>query len=227
MIIFVIIGIGVIMNVNLGGEQAELLAQKGIFFPDYQTLVLADLHFGKINHFRKSGIPVPAKANSRNYETLIYLLNLYKPSRLLFLGDLFHSHYNEEWEVLGQIKNHFGGCSFELVIGNHDIMGEHQYQKYDLILHPTEFTLGKIVFTHETKEDVPDGYYNLSGHLHPGVRLMGSGKQSMMLPCFYFSRNHGILPAFGSFTGLAQINPKKEDRIFVIAEDKIIAYPYA
>ena len=42
-------------------------------------LFLADLHLGKINHFRRSGIPVPSKANDRNLELLIDLLQFTKP----------------------------------------------------------------------------------------------------------------------------------------------------
>jgi metallophosphoesterase superfamily enzyme len=47
---------------------------------------------------------VPAAANNKNTELLISLLQDTKPDRVIFLGDLFHSHYNEEWEVLGQIR---------------------------------------------------------------------------------------------------------------------------
>lgn len=214
------------MNITLGEENVELLPQKGIFLPFHQTLVLADLHFGKINHFRKSGIPVPIRANSKNYETLIFMINQKRPDRVIFLGDLFHSHYNEEWEVLGQIKKHFAACSFELVMGNHDIMSEHQYIRQEIMIHSTELYLGKFLFTHEPLTTIPPGFYNLSGHLHPGARLTGNGKQSFILPCFYFGPHQGILPAFGSFTGMATINPNKEDRIFVIANDKIIPFKH-
>jgi DNA ligase-associated metallophosphoesterase len=215
------------MQLILNNEKVELLPQKGIFLPESNTLVLADLHFGKINHFRKSGIPVPTKANDKNYEVLVYLLQALKPQTVLFLGDLFHSHYNDEWEVLGQITKHFPSCSFELVLGNHDIMSELQYQRHEIKLHASELKIGNFIFSHEPMDEVPVGCYNLSGHLHPGVHLRGSGRQSITLPCFYFGKHIGILPAFGSFTGLAHINPKKEERIFVIANEKIVAYPYA
>jgi len=215
------------MEVELMHERVELLPQKALWFKARKLLLVADLHFGKINHFRKSGIPVPAGANDKNTELLINLLNKTKPERIIFLGDLFHSHYNEEWEVVGQIRKHFTACSFELVLGNHDILSELQYQRHSMIVYPEELRIGNFVFTHEPLEKVPKGWYNLSGHLHPGVQLRGAGKQSMTLPCFYFGKQQGILPAFGSFTGLAMVTPKKEERIFVIAEDKIIAYPNA
>ena len=121
------------MTVEIQGELITLLPEKALTLTSNKILLLADLHFGKINHFRKSGIPVPPKANNRNSEFLIDLLNRIKPERVIFLGDLFHSHYNEEWEVLGQVLKHFSSCKFELVKGNHDIMSKLQdecVQKY-------------------------------------------------------------------------------------------------
>ena len=215
------------MEVDLLREKVILMPEKAIWFKSQKLLLVADLHFGKINHFRKSGIPVPAKANDKNTELLIDLLNQTKAERLVFLGDLFHSHYNEEWEVVGQIRKHFSDCSFELVLGNHDILSALQYERHSMIVYPTELRVGDFVFTHEPLGAVPVGLYNLSGHLHPGVQLTGTGKQSMTLPCFYFGKHHGILPAFGSFTGVARVSPKKEERIYVIANDKIIDYSNA
>jgi uncharacterized protein len=215
------------MEVELFHEKVTLLPQKALWFKTRKLLLVADLHFGKINHFRRSGIPVPAKANDKNTELLINLLNETKPDRLVFLGDLFHSHYNEEWEVVGQIRKHFSACSFELVLGNHDILSALQYERHTMVVYPNELKVGDFVFTHEPMETIEEGYYNLSGHLHPGVQLRGSGRQSITLPCFYFGKHQGILPAFGSFTGLARVSPKKEERIFVIAHDKIIAYANA
>lgn len=212
------------MWVEVLSEAVELLPQKALFLKRWKTLLIADLHFGKINHFRKSGIPVPARANDKNSETLISLLQQTKPERVIFLGDLFHSHYNEEWEVVGQIRKHFASCQFELVVGNHDILSAVQYERHHVQVTKNQLQLGKFLLTHEPLAEVPDGWYNLCGHIHPAVQLRGSGKQSVTLPCFYFGSNQAILPAFGSFTGMARIVPKKEDRIFVIADNKLIAY---
>ena len=57
------------MEVEILGERIELMSQKAVWLKHRSTLLLADLHFGKINHFRKSGIPVPPKANDQNYST--------------------------------------------------------------------------------------------------------------------------------------------------------------
>jgi len=209
------------VKIEIAGEELHLLAHKAIWLPKRKTVLISDLHFGKINHFRKSGIPVPQKANEKNTESLIDILNLYKPRQTIFLGDLFHSHYNDEWEVIGQIIKHFSSCRFELVRGNHDIMSQRQYERHKIDVHESSLSLGNLLLTHEPMLEIPTGTYNLAGHIHPGIRLVGKARQSITLPCFYFGQQQGILPAFGSFTGLARITPKSEDRIFVIVDNKI------
>ena len=74
-------------------ERVEMLAEKVLFLPAHNSLLVADVHFGKVNHFRKSGIAVPVIANDKNASTLIDVIQQLKPQRVIFLGDLFHSHY--------------------------------------------------------------------------------------------------------------------------------------
>jgi DNA ligase-associated metallophosphoesterase len=209
------------MEIEISGERAKLLWQKAVWLPRHKTLLAADLHFGKINHFRRAGIPVPPGANDRNTEMLIDLLNETRADRVIFLGDLFHSHYNEEWAVVGQVLRHFSACSFELVRGNHDIMSQLQYQRHRIVVHENPLRLGGLQLTHQPVVKSCEESYNLAGHIHPGIRLTGKGRQSVTLPCFYFGKDAGILPAFGSFTGLAIVKPKIEARVYVIADNKV------
>jgi len=204
-------------------ERVEMFAEKVLFLPAHNSLLVADVHFGKVNHFRKSGIAVPVIANDKNASTLIDVIQQLKPQRVIFLGDLFHSHYNQEWETVGQIIRHFSNCSFELVLGNHDVLGAQQYSRHLIKVHLRQLDLGQWTLSHQPMQQVSNGHYNLAGHIHPGIRLKGTAKQALLLPCFYFGKNAGLLPAFGSFTGLAQIFPKKEERIFVVANEKVIA----
>lgn len=210
------------MDVEILDEQFGLYPQKAIFWKSQATLLLSDLHLGKINHFRKAGIAVPSKANDHNLEVFIDLIQLCQPKRIVCLGDLFHSHYNAEWEVFGEVVKHFSCIDFELVLGNHDIMGKYQYERKGIALHDT-LRIGKFLLTHHPLEAVPEDSYNIAGHIHPGVSLRGKGRQALTLPCFYFSERQAYLPAFGKFTGLARIAPKKEDRIFIVAENKVMS----
>jgi len=208
-------------EVKIFNETLELWPQKAARWKKKNVLFIADLHLGKINHFRRSGIPVPSKANDRNLELLIDLLQFTKPDRVVCLGDLFHSHYNPEWEVFGEVVKHFRNISFELVLGNHDIMSNIQYNRKGILLHDT-LRLDPFIFTHHPMSEIEKQCYNIAGHIHPGVNLTGKGKQSVTLPCFYFGECSGLLPAFGMFTGLAKIRPKKEDKVFVIVDGKIV-----
>ena len=210
------------MEVEILDEQFGLFPQKAIFWRSQDTLLLSDLHLGKINHFRRAGIPVPARANDHNMELFVDLIEACKPKKVVCLGDLFHSHYNAEWEVFGEVVKHFSAIKFGLVVGNHDIMGPYQYRRKGIALHES-LRIGKFLLTHHPLETVEEGTYNLAGHIHPGISLRGKGRQSLTLPCFYFSERQAYLPAFGKFTGLAKIAPKKEDKIFIVAEDKVIS----
>jgi uncharacterized protein len=206
----------------LKDEPIMLLSQRLVYLANHKTLLIADVHFGKINHFRRAGIAVPTSANNRNSSGLIDAINETKAEQVIFLGDLFHSSYNEEWQTVGQLIKHFAQCSFQLVEGNHDVLGVNQYVQQGIQL-VKQLTLGQWLLTHEPLPEVPNQLYNLCGHIHPGVSLRGGGRQSLLLPCFYFGKQQGILPAFGAFTGLAKINPKKGDQVFVIANGKIVA----
>ena len=123
------------MEVEILSEKFEMLPQKALLWKSRRTLLLADMHLGKINHFRKAGIPVPAKANNKNWETLVDLIHSTKPERMICIGDLFHSHYNSDWEMVGQFRKNFLQLSIELITDNHDILSNHQYKRNDITMH--------------------------------------------------------------------------------------------
>ncbi len=208
-------------ELELENEIIELHPEKGMYWREKRTLLLADLHLGKVNHFRRAGIPVSARPNDQNLARLIDLLRKCDPERVIFLGDLFHSHYNSEWEVFGQTLAYFPQVTFELVLGNHDIMSDYQYIKHRLILHKEPLVTGPFVLSHEPLGE-ETGKYNLAGHIHPGVGLRGKGRQRLTLPCFHFGRKTGLLPAFGAFTGLYKMPVRSGDLIYVVTENKVM-----
>jgi metallophosphoesterase superfamily enzyme len=58
--------------------------------------------------------------------------------------------------------------------------------------------------------------------LHPGIVLHGMGKQSLRFPCFYFTHDHCILPAFSRFTGTAPVDAKKGTSVYAIVDQSLI-----
>ena len=191
-----------------------------MLWEDTNTLILADLHLGKVTHFRKSGVPLPKAAELDNYDRLATILLNSSIERVLILGDLFHSILNSEWNQFKTFLSRFSNIQFILVMGNHDILSSEKYDAENLRIYSESYQEAGFLFSHHPQES--DSSYNICGHVHPAVRLNGKAKQSLRLPCFYFGSNQAILPAFGTFTGLHTIEPKLGDDIFLVANDAIL-----
>lgn len=209
------------MQIELQGQIIELLPQKAFFFKEHGTLLISDLHLGKASHFRKSGIPVPNAVYDQNIENLVTLLQWKKPKVVFFLGDLFHSVYNREWRNFQNVIEQFPQIDFRLVLGNHDILDRKHYSSCGIQVIEESCEYHGFLLSHEPLEH-STSLYNLYGHLHPGVLLSGRGKQALRLPCFHFMKQSGVLPAFGTFTGLAIQKPKQGELVYVVAENEVI-----
>ncbi|MFK7952056.1 MAG: ligase-associated DNA damage response endonuclease PdeM [Ekhidna sp.] len=203
------------MEMQLEGEDLLLLPQRAIFWKSKKTLIVSDLHLGKAGHFRKHGIPITKKVHIADLEILHKLLVDHRPHQVILLGDLFHSTENNEWNDFILFIDQFRFVKFVLIQGNHDILEE-----YPDALHLTPLLeLPPFSFTHIQQES---SFYNLSGHIHPGIRVKGAARQSMTLSCFYFRKRYGILPAYGQFTGIKAIQPKKGDQVYGIGGGEVI-----
>ena len=203
-------------EIEIAGVRLILLPEAAIYIPSRKELLIADLHLGKVEHFRKNGIGVPGEVSDKDIDTLQSLIATYIPRRVIFLGDLFHSSYNSSWDRFIKMTTNFSDIDFHLIIGNHDILDN---DKYASLIRSKEYKIGDIICTHEPLTVPISERYNLCGHIHPGVRLRGKGKQYLRLPCYFFGAQLGIMPAFGSFTGLYTVKPTKEDKVYVLAEN--------
>lgn len=209
------------LHVTLRDKSIYLLPEKAMYLPEESLLVIADLHIGKVTHFRKAGIPVPREAHINNLSRLSRLMFRIRPARVLFLGDLFHSDHNREWKTLCDWMQQFPDVSFELTTGNHDILPATFYEEAGVTVYPSGLQEGSFLFVHEPRNEPAGEWFTFSGHVHPGVRLTGKGRQSLRLPCFWQGSWQMILPAFGAFTGFATISPKQNDRLFAVTDTQI------
>lgn len=204
---------------TIANECMELLAEKAIHLPDHDILLIADLHFGKVEHFRKNGIAIPNGVSEYDFKKLSALVEKVGAKNVVFLGDLFHSDFNNSWYGFQDVLKKLNAFKFHLVVGNHDIMEAEMYQNLNVV-HQME--VGNLILTHEPMDVILEEKYNLCGHIHPGVKLRGKAHQNLRLPCFYFGIHTGILPAFGSFTGLHILKPMSEDSVFVVDGNMVI-----
>ncbi len=207
------------MSHSVRGQTFVLLPEKVMFWKEQKTLILSDLHIRKGSHFRKAGVPVSSHIHVKEFFVLDAIIENFAPQQILFVGDLFHSDYNQEWDLFFTWSHSYGKIEMMLIKGHHDILPDTLYENSRLNI-VDQLLIGEIEFTHE--RDPKSNWYNISGHIHPAVSLVGSGRQSLKLPCFLFRDNHAFLPAFGHFTGMSKIKPSKKDNIFVVAENEII-----
>jgi uncharacterized protein len=193
---------------------------RALYWEEQRALVLSDLHFGKTGHFRKAGIPVPQAVYRHDLQRLSQLLEQFQPAQLIAVGDLFHSRANLELEQFRHWREGYPALEFHLVKGNHDILEEDWYPGAGIRVWEQERVIDDIGFAHE--QGCGTRPFTFCGHLHPGVVISGPGKQSLRLPCFYFTPSHCVLPAFSLFTGLATIRPAKADSVFAVVENSLI-----
>jgi uncharacterized protein len=198
------------------GQQLWLSPDRCIFWEEERSLIVSDLHFGKTGHFRKWGIAVPQAVYREDLQRLLTLLQYFQPRQLLIVGDLFHSRENKELELFLKWRGDFADLTIRLVKGNHDILHQDWYEAAGIVVSPEKWQIGDFLFIHDIANAGDDGAYAFSGHLHPGIRINGLGRQSLQFPCFYFGANHAVLPAFSRFTGTVSIDPEQDSTVFAI-----------
>ena len=202
-----------------------LSPQRCVFWEEEKALILSDLHFGKTGHFRKHGIAVPQNVFQEDMQRLVEQIAYFKPKKIIAVGDLFHSKANKEMDLFVKWRNDFTEIDFILVRGNHDILDMGWYEKTGIQVKEGKYNIGVFGFLHDPAENsIDQGSENFifSGHLHPGVHISGLGKQGLSFPCFHFTNQQAILPAFSKFSGFVIMRRKKTDTVFAIVDDKII-----
>lgn len=205
---------------EVAGQHCWLSAERTLFWEEARTLIISDLHFGKTGHFRKSGIPVPQSVYREDLQRLFHQIQYFQPKEIIVTGDLFHSRENQEHDWFARWRSDIPGIRIHLVKGNHDSLSNTIYENLDLVVHEREYACNPFRFIHDPAmiEEEIDGFYTFTGHIHPGVRISGAGKQSLSFPCFYFSDSFAILPAFSKFTGYIVVDAAKSDRVFAIVK---------
>jgi len=209
------------VETDVRGEPLILRADRSLFWPAKRTLCVADLHFGKADAFRAASVPIPGGA-ATTLARLDAALRETGSERLIVLGDFWHVREGRTDDLLAELaawRAERSELSIELVRGNHDRAGDPPEGWGDDWL-TVALAEPPFLFAHHP-QPAPDGYV-LAGHLHPGVRLDGRGRERLRLPCFWFGAEVGVLPAFGAITGSAMIAPNPGDRVYAIAEGSVI-----
>lgn len=211
------------LTVPVAGQPVVLLPERAAFLPESSTLLVADAHFGKAQAFRRQGVPVPAGTTERNLTLLSKLLTRTCASTLVFLGDLLHArqaHSPALAQAFATWRAQHAPVAMTLVRGNHDDRAGDPPGHWGIEVVDEPLAAGPFALCHHP-QPVAGGYV-LAGHLHPAAWI-GRGPDRLRLPCFHFGAHVGVLPAFGSFTGMHPVRPQPGERVFVVADDVVRA----
>ena len=222
------------LRIELAGTTVVLHPSGAAFLPAQQTLLVADAHFGKAVSFRKLGVPVPQGTTTATLESLSTALADTAARQVVFLGDFLHSARSHAAATLGALarwRAEHAGIGLTLVRGNHDDRAGDPPASLGIRVVDEPLPLGPFALCHHPRPVA--GAYVLAGHWHPCISVKGRAFERLRLPCFWMGddsgrlpgRAVGILPAFGSFTGMHRIEPGEGDRIFPVAGEAVRALP--
>ena len=209
------------LTIECAGASIRLLPDGAVLWEATATLWLSDLHLGKAAHFRKHGVPIGSEPTLATLHRLRQQLMRWTPRRVLLLGDLFHSDINREWIPFAGLCEEFAGLEWVLVRGNHDLIPQALLDESGIV-QVDRLDDGPFTFTHDPADFAADFGYHVCGHVHPGIRLRGAGRQSLRVRCFHFAERQAVMPAYGAFTGMHAIEPKRTDRVFAMTGEAVI-----
>lgn len=186
---------------------------------------MADLHWGKSETFQQDGVPVPVGILEADLGRLARVLQSTHAEHLVVLGDLIHHPRGITDGVIEAVaiwRKSFGG-EFTIIRGNH----EKHWRESNL---PSawrvnrfvdEYSVGPFAFRHHPHAGET---FSFCGHEHPMVAVGGRADR-VRLPCFHFTDEWAVLPAFSEFTRGRNVTPAPRDKLFLVLEKEVVPWP--
>ena len=207
------------INFSWNGTVIELYPDQVLYIPRTRELLVSDIHIGKAEYFQLNGIPLTNNEDENNINRIYKLINQFKPRKLVILGDLFHSRYSLNKNLIPKLEKHFKSfkIKIELIEGNHDKGCQINYISY---------SKGKkslnLLFTHEPITQKDNNTLNICGHYHPKLTLKNN-QDKLSFKCFAFDSlgNNLYLPSFGDLTG-GFLCKKHFKKWAIISENNIV-----
>ena len=206
----------------INNQSVLLLADKALYWPEQKALLIADAHFGKAAAYRALGQPVPQGTTSDNLQRLDGILTRYPTEQLIFLGDFLHSPKSHAPATLAalrawRLRHEKIRCI--LIRGNHDLRAGDPPPDLHIEVVTEPYLMGDFALQHIPKAHAT--HHVIAGHVHPVFRLVGKGRQRLLLPCFVHDAMGTLLPSFGDFTGGFAVDNKIDCNILVTDGDCI------
>jgi hypothetical protein len=183
--------------IAIAGERFLADPAGALYWPDRDTLIVADLHLEKGSAGAARGRMLPPYDTRETLARLAGALERSGAATVIALGDSTHDEdaggriTSGDLEALRALQR---GRRWIWVAGNHDrrppacLAGERA----------EALAIGGIALRHEPAPDA--AATEIAAHLHPVARVAVKGA-SLRRPCFAGNGRRLVLPAFGAFTG--------------------------
>ncbi len=215
--------------IHFRNERLMLDPSGAAFWPAKRVLIVADLHFEKSTALAARGTLLPPYDTRATIERLTRLVRLYRPSKLIALGDSFHDGNGPARLAKDdRIRLEAMGREAQIIW----VAGNHDEAPHDL---PgqcvAEHREGPFLFRHEAQARLGLRDIEISGHFHPKASIESRAKR-ISRPCFVSDgASRLILPAFGSFTGgldvrdpaIARLFPRGL-RVFLLGQEQLYSF---
>jgi DNA ligase-associated metallophosphoesterase len=211
--------------IEIAGTSLVADASGALFWPDEQSLLVADLHLEKASSYARRRVLLPPYDSAATLARLVTAVERYAPRRIVALGDSFHEPYAEhrigaaERARLSDLQK---GRDWIWIAGNHDPHVPEGVGGQAM----AELRIGPLVLRHEPSLDDVSG--EIAGHLHPVAHVHGPSG-SVRRRCFVADPVRCIMPAFGAFAGglnfldeaFAGLFGLREVVAFVLGRDRV------
>jgi DNA ligase-associated metallophosphoesterase len=214
--------------IHFRDERLMLDPAGAAFWPARRVLILADLHLEKGTSAAARGNLLPPYDTRATLEKLNRLVRLYRPAKVIALGDSFHDRTGAE-RLTDTDRDRLAAMAREAhfiwILGNHDpappdLPGEAA----------AEWREGPFTFRHQAAAQLGQREIEISGHFHPKASIDTKAKR-VSRPCFVTDAARLMLPAFGAYTGgldvrdaaIARFFPRGL-RVFLLGQDQLFSF---
>jgi uncharacterized protein len=210
--------------ITIDGIEMDLMPERALFLRAAKALVVADLHVGKSESYRRFGVP---SADGIDEELLVRLSRAAMRAGakvIVVVGDLTHSAVGIGEAEMERFAEFRARCSLpiRLVEGNHDRGVGTLPSEWMVDRVRGAFALGGVRFEHEPPAAAAAAW-TVSGHLHPMLSV-ARGTRSVEAPAFVVDRARRtlVLPAFSKFTRGVRYEPRAGVELYAIAESEVV-----
>jgi DNA ligase-associated metallophosphoesterase len=214
--------------IHFRDERLMLDPSGAAFWPARRVLIVADLHFEKASSLANRGALLPPYDTKATLERLTRLIRLYRPAKVVALGDSFHDREAANRlarEDRTRIEALAREANFIWITGNHDpaptgLPG----------MAATIWREGPFTFRHQAEPVLGPREIEISGHFHPKASIEARAKR-VSRPCFVTDASRLMLPAFGAYAGgldvreqaIARLFPRGL-RVFLLGQDQLFSF---